>query len=56
MLTSDKEEKYVILPTTLNFAVKMGKLRIYTLKNPSEVSWKFAPPEGYTEYALVWFA
>ena len=37
VLTSDKEKKYVILPSTLNFAVRRGKLRIYTLQNPSEV-------------------
>ena len=37
MLTSDKEEKHVILPTTLTIAVRTGKLRIYTLQNPSEV-------------------
>ena len=37
VLTSDKEEKHVILPTTLNFDVRRGKLRIYTLQNPPEV-------------------
>ena len=37
VLTSDEEEKHVILPTTLNFVVRRGKLRRYTLKNPAEV-------------------
>ena len=37
VLTSDKEEKQVILLTTLNFAVRRGKLRIYTLQNHLEV-------------------
>ena len=37
VLTSVKEEKDAILPTTLNFAVRRGKLRIYTLPNPPEV-------------------
>ena len=36
VLTSDKEEKHFILPTTLNF-VRRGKLRHYTLQNPPEV-------------------
>ena len=57
MLTSDKEEKHAILPTTLNFAVRRGKLRIYTLPNPPEVFWKFASPDGgYKEWAVVCFA
>ena len=34
VLTSDKEEKRMILPTTLNFTVRRDKLRIYTLQNP----------------------
>ena len=33
LLTSDKEEKHDNLPTTLNFAVRMGKLGMFTLKN-----------------------
>ena len=33
VLTSVKEEKHVILPTTLNFAPRRGKLRIYTLRS-----------------------
>ena len=37
VLTSVKEEKHVILPTTLNFVLKKGKLRIYTLQNTPEV-------------------
>ena len=37
VVTSDKEEKHVILPTTLNFPVRSGKLRIYTLQNSPEV-------------------
>ena len=36
-LTSVKAEKHVILPSTLNFAVRRGKLRIYTLQYPPEV-------------------
>ena len=55
-LTSVKEENHVILPTTLNFAVRRGKLWIYTIQNPSEVFWKFSPPEGYKECAVVCFA
>ena len=56
VLTSDKEEKHVILPITLNFAVRRGKLKIYTLQNPSEVFWKFSPSKGYKEFAVVCFA
>ena len=37
VLTSDKEEKDVILPTTLNFVVRKGKLRSYTLQKHPEV-------------------
>ena len=37
VLTSVKEEKHAILPTTLNFAVRRGKLRIYTLPYPPDV-------------------
>ena len=37
VLTSDKEKKYVVLPTTLSFAMRRGKLRIYTLQTPPEV-------------------
>ena len=36
VLTSDKEENHVILHTTLNFIVRKGKLRRYTLQNPPE--------------------
>ena len=53
--TLDKEEKHGILPTTLNFAVRRGTLRIYTLQNPPEVFWKFAPPGGYKECAAICF-
>ena len=35
--TSIKEEKHTLLPTTLNFDTKSGKLRIYTLPKPPEV-------------------
>ena len=56
VLTSDKVEKHIILPTTLNFAVRRGKIGIYTLNNRSEVFCKFSPPEGYKEYAVVSFA
>ena len=56
VLISDKEEKHVILPTILNFDVRRGKLRIYTFQNPSDVFWKFAPPEVYKECAVVCFA
>ena len=37
VLNSVKEEKHIILPTTLNFVVRRGKLRIYTLLNPLEI-------------------
>ena len=37
VITSDKEGKHAILPTTLNFAARRGKLRIYTLQKPPEV-------------------
>ena len=37
VLTSDKEEKHVFLPTALNFVVRRGKLGGYTLQNPKEV-------------------
>ena len=56
MLTSDMEEKHVILATTLNFAVRRGILGIYTLPNPPDVFLKFAPPEAYNECAVVCFA
>ena len=56
VLTSDKEEKRMILPTTLNFTVRRDKLRIYTLQNPPEVFSKFAPSGGYTECAVMSFA
>ena len=56
MLTSDKEEKHVILPTTLNLVVSGGKLRIYALLNPLEIFCKFAPSGGYKEFAVVCFA
>ena len=39
VLISNKEKKHNILPTTLNFAVGMGKLCIYTLQNPPKVIW-----------------
>ena len=37
VLTSVKEEKHGIIPTTLNFVVRVGKLRIYNLLNPLEI-------------------
>ena len=37
VLTSVKEEKHVIIHTTLNLVVKGGKHRIYTLLNPLEI-------------------
>ena len=37
VLTSDKEEKSVFMPTTLNFAVRRSKLRIYTLQKVPEI-------------------
>ena len=37
VLTSDKGEKHVIFPTTLNFALWRGDLWGYTLQNPPEV-------------------
>ena len=43
VLTSDKDEKHVILTTTTNFAVRRDKLKFYTLQNPLEVFLKFAP-------------
>ena len=46
VLTSGKEEKYVICPSTLNCAVRVGKLRIYTVQNPPEILLKLAPPGG----------
>ena len=46
VLTSGKEEKYVICPGTLNCAVRVGKLRIYTVQNPPEILLKLAPPGG----------
>ena len=55
VLTWDKEEQRIILPTTLNFAVRRGKLRIYTLQHPNEVFWKFASLGGYKEGAAVSF-
>ena len=36
VLTSDKEKKNFILPTRLNFVVRRGKLRKYTLQNPQK--------------------
>ena len=44
VLTSGKEEKYVIYPSTLNCAVRVGKLRIYIVQNPPEILLKLAPP------------
>ena len=38
VLTSDKEENHVVLPTTLNFVVRRGKLRSYTLKKTPRYS------------------
>ena len=42
VVTSVKEEKQIILHTTLNIAVRRGKLRTYTLQN----TLKFAPSGG----------
>ena len=56
VLTSDKEEKHGILPTTLNFVVRRGKLRSYILQKTPEVFWKFAPSGGYKKCAVVCFA
>ena len=55
VLTSVKKEKRIILSTILNFAVRCGKLRIYTPWTPSEVFWKFAPSGGYTDCAVICF-
>ena len=56
VLTSVKEEKHIILHTTLNIAVRRGKLRTYTLQNTPKVFWKFAPSGGYKECAVACFA
>ena len=56
VLTSAKEGKHVILPTSLNFALRMGKLRIYTLQNTPEVLLKLTPSGGYKKCAVVCFA
>ena len=56
VLTSVREKKYVILPNTLNFVVRRGKLKSYTLSNPPEVFWKFARSGGYREWAVACFA
>ena len=56
VLTSDKEQKHIILPTTFNFVVRRGNLRSYTLQNPPEVFWMFSPCKGYKECAAVCFA
>ena len=37
VLTSGKENFFLISPSMLNFAVRGGKLGIYTLHNPPEV-------------------
>ena len=37
VLTSVKEEKHDIFPTTFNFVMRRGKLRIYTLLNPRDI-------------------
>ena len=37
VLTSDKEEKHIILPTSLNLALRGGKLRIKALQNTLKV-------------------
>ena len=52
VLTSEKEEKYVTIPTTFHFAVRRGKLRMYTIQNSPE----FAPPAGYKECAVIGFS
>ena len=35
MLSWGKKEKYIIYPSTLNFAVRAGKLMIYTVRKES---------------------
>ena len=52
---SKKRATSPVLPTTLNFAVGRGKLRIYTLQTLFDLFLKFAPPEGYKECAVVCF-
>ena len=39
-------KKYIILPTTLYFTVRRGKLRIYTLQNTPKIFWKSWGPHG----------
>ena len=55
VLTSVKEEKNNISPSTLNIYVRRGKLRIYILHKPPEVFGKLAPSGGYKECAAVHF-
>ena len=55
VLTSVKEEKDVICPSTLNFAMRKGKLRIYIVQNLPDISWKLAPFWGYKECGVVSF-
>ena len=38
VVISDKEEEHIILPTALNFVVRRGKLRNYTLQKPQRYS------------------
>ena len=56
VLSSVKEEKHKILHTTLNIAVRRGKLRTYTLQKTPKVFEKFAPSDGYKEFIVVSFA
>ena len=56
VLTSNKEQKDVTSPRTLNLTVRRGKLGIYTLQNMLEVFWKLAPLGVNKEGAVVCFA
>ena len=38
-----KEEKKIVSPSTVDFAVRGGKLGIYTLHNPPKIFLKSAP-------------
>ena len=55
-LTSVKEGNFVFLPPTLNSSVRRGKLGIYTFQKTPEVFCKFAPPGGYKECGVVYYA
>ena len=53
VLTSDKGEKYGIFPTTLNFAVRRGKLWGYTLKTPRRYSERLPLVEATS--SVLWY-